>query len=313
MFLLHPASANTSFCGTPKPADEGTKFWGHQATELLQEQRVGSSDQTTSAVRPGAGHPAGDVVGPLGGWWRKQRPPLLRAQGHPVESWWQSAARTQRQAARLSSLPAPLSRAPLLCGGLALSPSQRLPPHPPSRTPAQGAATVPTRAAPVPPPPLPQHPCLGVSWGAGAGDQHLERFSFPSALCDDLLARQRRRHPCLPAAERRLSAGLMNRGECCQLLKIKGTRRYCCRQEYHQLHRDLYYLIMYIKLLQTSFKPDSALTCTDVRLLPIYENPPTRFFYSVGVFPCSLVVLGKVPVCATASQCPEINFLFHNT
>lgn len=72
--------------------------------------------------------------------------------------------------------------------------------------------------------------------GANGRDRCPKGSSFPLALCDDLLARQRCWHLCLPTAEHLLNARLMNRGEHCQLLKTKGTRRYCCRQEYHQLH-----------------------------------------------------------------------------
>lgn len=132
---------------------------------------------------------------------------------------------------------------------------------------------------------------------------------FPaSALPEDALERCWRWQPRQPTAEQHLNARLMNREEHRQRLKIKGTRCCCCRQEPQQLHRDLYCLIMHIKLLQTFLKADSALCSTDVNLLPMRDNPPTHFFllfYSFHVFLCSLNALSEVPVCATAPQHPD--------
>lgn len=156
---------------------------------------------------------------------------------HRVTLWSPCDKALRARGGRVPSHPPcllPFSQGRLLRVGLAfdLFSSHQLHPQPPSRTPAQDTGAVPTRAAPQTSPPLPPFPCPGCQWQGPVP----EGVFLLLALCDDLLARQRCWHLCLPTAEHLLNARLMNRGEHCQLLKTKGTRRYCCRQEYHQLH-----------------------------------------------------------------------------
>lgn len=202
-----------------------------------------------------------------------------------MESLRRSAACPWRRGAPPSSLPAPPLPGPSAPPGSRVRPllSTPAPPSPAKQDPSAGRCAVPTGAAPQASPPRPRP---GLSRGADARDRRPKRFAFPPALRDELLARRRRWHPRLPAAEQRLRARLMNRGERCQLLKIKGTRRYGCRQEHHQLHRDLYYLITYIKLLHTFFKPGSALTCPDVRPWPIHGHPLTPVSFILFAYFC---------------------------
>lgn len=211
------------------------------------------------------------------------------------------------------------SRNPQCCGHRAIP---GVPNHPPALSPLLhvGPAvplSLPRAASPAPrrTPRLQPHGHSSTASAPGPalpGHRHhklVPEEVFPaSALPEDALERCWRWQPRQPTAEQHLNARLMNREEHRQRLKIKGTRCCCCRQEPQQLHRDLYCLIMHIKLLQTFLKADSALCSTDVNLLPMQDNPPTHFFllfYSFHVFLCSLNALSEVPVCATAPQHPD--------